>query len=269
MLMPTQLQEMPRRYAVWVVGVLGVTLGLGAGLMIRRGGQAARGAVASAPVVAPVSNATGAAARRSRGFGRASLSAKKPSPATMSAAEVASDAAGGSGVATAPGVAASSQPVGLSAGRRPQPVLTVAQGRVTDRSTLLAEFAHPEARKAMMSPVVSEPVNAPVGSAAVSTPREGVVRSGSAGIMAGNVMFSPAPMYPAAASAAGVQGEVTVRAVVGRDGDVVDARVVSGPPLLREAALEAVEQWRYRPYLQDGKPVAVATTAIVDFQMPR
>lgn len=86
--------------------------------------------------------------------------------------------------------------------------------------------------------------------------------------MAANVMFSPAPVYPPAASAAHVQGEVRVRAVVGRDGDVIDARVVSGPPLLRDAALEAVERWRYRPYMQYGKPVAVATTAILDFQIP-
>ena len=86
--------------------------------------------------------------------------------------------------------------------------------------------------------------------------------------MAAYVMFSPAPAYPPAASAARVQGEVTVRAVVGRGGEVVDARVVSGPPLLREAALEAVQRWRYRPYVQNGKPLAVEATAILDFQIP-
>lgn len=137
-----------------------------------------------------------------------------------------------------------------------------------DRETIRAEFAHPAPRPAVASPAPAAPANTPSGSAALNAPRTGSVRSGSAGIMAGNVMFSPAPMYPPAASAANVQGEVTVRAVVGKDGDVIDAHVVSGPPLLRDAALEAVERWRYRPYLQDGKPVAVATTAIVDFQIP-
>ncbi len=98
-------------------------------------------------------------------------------------------------------------------------------------------------------------------------PTRSSVQSGSTGIMAANVMWSPTPTYPAAASAAKVQGEVTVHAVVGEDGRVVRARVVSGPPLLREAALDAVERWRYRPYLAYGKPSEIATTAIVDFTL--
>jgi len=61
---------------------------------------------------------------------------------------------------------------------------------------------------------------------------------------------------------------VTVRAVVGPRGNVIDAHVVSGPPLLREPALEAVGRWRFRPHEEDGKPVAIATTAILDFQIP-
>lgn len=97
----------------------------------------------------------------------------------------------------------------------------------------------------------------------------GFVHSASAGIMAGNVISNPPPAYPAGALSAGVQGEVTVRAVVGRDGNVTEARIVSGPPLLREAAVQAVEQWQYRPYLVDGKPAAIGTTAILDFKLPR
>jgi TonB family protein len=87
--------------------------------------------------------------------------------------------------------------------------------------------------------------------------------------MAGNLMYSPDPEYPAEAIAAGVAGEVTVRAVVGPHGNVVDADVVSGPPLLRQAALDAVGRWRFRPYEQDGKPVTVATMAIFDFEIPQ
>ncbi len=93
------------------------------------------------------------------------------------------------------------------------------------------------------------------------------VVTGSAGIMAANLVSSPAPAYPAAASAAGVQGEVVVEAVVGRGGEVVGTRVVSGPMLLRTAALEAVQRWHYRPYEVDGKPVEVATTAHVEFRL--
>jgi TonB family protein len=96
----------------------------------------------------------------------------------------------------------------------------------------------------------------------------GVVHPASIGMMASNLISSPAPAYPAAASQAQVQGEVTVRAVVDRDGNVIDARVVSGPELLRDVSLEAVQHWRYRPHMQGGKPVEVATTAILDFELP-
>jgi TonB family protein len=87
-------------------------------------------------------------------------------------------------------------------------------------------------------------------------------------MMAAYLVSSPAPAYPAAAFQARVQGEVTVRAVVDREGNITDARVISGPELLRDAALEAVQHWRYRPYTQDGKPIEVDTTAIVDFELP-
>ncbi len=97
--------------------------------------------------------------------------------------------------------------------------------------------------------------------------RTGRVLLGSAGIMAANLVSSPAPLYPAQASAAQVQGEVVVEAIVGREGDVIETRVVSGPPLLREAALRAVGRWRYRPYEVDGEAAEIATTARLDFRL--
>jgi TonB family protein len=98
-------------------------------------------------------------------------------------------------------------------------------------------------------------------------PPRSLVQSGSAGIMAANLIWSPTPAYPAAASEAKVEGEVTVNAIVGKDGNVLSATVVSGPPLLREAALKAVEKWQYHPYLVSGKPAVVATRAIIDFEL--
>ena len=85
--------------------------------------------------------------------------------------------------------------------------------------------------------------------------------------MAANILSSPTPPYPSAATAARVEGEVTISALVGKDGSVTSARVVSGPALLRGAALGAVEQWQYRPYLVDGQPAAITTTAIISFQL--
>ncbi len=86
--------------------------------------------------------------------------------------------------------------------------------------------------------------------------------------MAANVTYSPAPSYPPAASAAHVQGEVKIEAEVGPDGNVSSARVISGPPLLREAAVSAIEQWRYRPYVADGHPITMSALIVMDFQLP-
>lgn len=93
------------------------------------------------------------------------------------------------------------------------------------------------------------------------------VTVGSAGAMAANVLESPAPVYPTDARAAHVQGEVIVEAVVGKNGEVLETRIVSGPALLQEAAQHAVQRWRYRPYLADGKPVEILATALIDFRL--
>ena len=118
-----------------------------------------------------------------------------------------------------------------------------------------------EVPTAVVAPAIS------VGGPRPVAPPRGLVQSGSAGIMAANLISSPTPAYPAEASEAKVEGEVTINALVGKDGNVLSATVVSGPPLLREAALKAVEKWQYHPYLVSGKPVTVATTAIIDFEL--
>jgi periplasmic protein TonB len=74
-----------------------------------------------------------------------------------------------------------------------------------------------------------------------------------------------APVYPPIAQAAGVGGVVILDCTIAPDGRVVDVRVLSGHPLLNEAALAAVRQWRYRATRLDGVPVAVLMTVTVRF----
>jgi TonB family protein len=81
-------------------------------------------------------------------------------------------------------------------------------------------------------------------------------------------MYSPAPAYPTEASAAHVEGEVKLEAEVDSDGNVTSTRVISGPPLLREAATDALEHWRYRPYMYDGKPISMNALVVMDFKLP-
>ncbi|MBL8137108.1 MAG: energy transducer TonB [Acidobacteria bacterium] len=76
-----------------------------------------------------------------------------------------------------------------------------------------------------------------------------------------------APLYPAIAQSARVQGVVIIQATIGVDGAVVDATVLRSVPLLDEAALAAVRQWRYTPTRLNGEPVAVIMTVTVNFQL--
>jgi protein TonB len=77
------------------------------------------------------------------------------------------------------------------------------------------------------------------------------------------------PAYPAIAKAMGAQGTVVLAATISRTGTIENLHVVEGPAVLRDAALDAVKTWRYRPYLLDGQPVEVETTINVIFTMQR
>ena len=76
-----------------------------------------------------------------------------------------------------------------------------------------------------------------------------------------------APVYPAIARSARVQGDVVIEATIDQEGNVADARVVKSVPLLDQAALDAVRQWHYRPTLLNGVPTAVVTTVTVKFTL--
>lgn len=73
------------------------------------------------------------------------------------------------------------------------------------------------------------------------------------------------PQYPSLARKAGAGGRVEMTATIGADGRVKDARIASGNPLLRQAAIEAVRQWVYQPTLLDGQPVQSQTHVVLDF----
>ena len=77
-----------------------------------------------------------------------------------------------------------------------------------------------------------------------------------------------APLYPAIAQSARVQGDVVIEATIDEEGKIADARVVKSVPLLDQAALDAVRQWAYQPSLLNGVPTAVVTTVTVKFTRP-
>ena len=85
------------------------------------------------------------------------------------------------------------------------------------------------------------------------------------GVQSAKLVFGPKPAYPPIARATRTQGVVKIQAVIGRDGAIRNLQVVSGPPLLINVAIEAVQQWRYQPTLLNGQPVEVITEIDVNF----
>jgi protein TonB len=85
--------------------------------------------------------------------------------------------------------------------------------------------------------------------------------------MSGMLLDKVTPQYPAIAKAARIQGTVVLQATISKSGGIENLRVISGPPMLQQAAMEAVRSWRYKPYLLNGDPVEVETTVNVVFNL--
>lgn len=89
----------------------------------------------------------------------------------------------------------------------------------------------------------------------------------SQGVTQGMVLSKVQPIYPADAKAARIQGSVVIGVVIGKDGNIQSERLVSGHPLLAPAAMDAVKQWKYRPYLLNGQAVEVDTQVTINFTL--
>ncbi|HUI42497.1 MAG TPA: energy transducer TonB [Terriglobia bacterium] len=86
-------------------------------------------------------------------------------------------------------------------------------------------------------------------------------------VEAAKLILQVEPRYPALAQAAHVQGTVRLEAVISPSGTIQSLRAVSGPPLLIQAAVDAVARWRYQPTLLNGEPVEVSTEIDVTFKL--
>ena len=144
------------------------------------------------------------------------------------------------------------------------------------------------AEKAAEQPVISEPAPEPNAPAALSIatdsksePIAGLVNVSpsvprtapqtlevSQGVSQGLLMKKVAPVYPQQALQMKVQGAVELVATISKGGDITNVKVVSGDAILARAAIEAVKQWKYKPYLLDSQPVEIQTQITVNFRLP-
>ena len=104
----------------------------------------------------------------------------------------------------------------------------------------------------------------PVAVPKVATPQRVRV---SQGVSQGLLIRKVQPTYPPLARQARIQGNVVLTAEISKDGSIENLRLVSGHPMLAPAAIEAVKQWKYKPYFLNGEPVEVETQVTVIFSL--
>ena len=132
---------------------------------------------------------------------------------------------------------------------------------VVDQTTSVASVkvvaAHVDALETM-TPIATDFV--PSSALEIGPYREGSV------VSSGSLLVGPAPIYPEIAKAKHISGHVVLSVIIGRDGRISSAEVISSPDeSLSASAITAVKQWTYKPYLLDGKPVEVDTTITMNF----
>jgi protein TonB len=131
-------------------------------------------------------------------------------------------------------------------------------------NSLLSNLFDPNSALAGPPPTLAPPPLPPPPS--VPTVKASPYRQGGK-VQAANLIRQVNPAYPPIALQTRVQGVVVMEAVISKDGSVESLRVVSGHPLLLQAALDAVKQWKYRPTMLNGEPVDVVTTITVTFTL--
>lgn len=89
----------------------------------------------------------------------------------------------------------------------------------------------------------------------------------SSGVAAGLKTHDVTPKYPKEAREKGIQGDVILQATIDTKGNLTNLKVAQGDPILAAASIEAVKQWRYRPYILKGEPVEVETTIKIQFHL--
>jgi TonB family protein len=90
----------------------------------------------------------------------------------------------------------------------------------------------------------------------------------SQGVSQGLLLKKVQPAYPSSALRMRTEGAVKLLATIGKTGNVTEVKVVSGEPLLTQSAVEAVKQWKYKPYLLNGEPVEIQTEISINFKLP-
>ena len=136
-------------------------------------------------------------------------------------------------------------------------------GETGNNLPLLTNFGKDDSPSGPVPAVFPPSLPAPPPPPIVKTER---IRQHSS-VQSANLIYQVKPAYPPIARQTRTQGVVVLEAIIDRDGSIQSLRVISGHPLLTQAALDAVKQWKYRPTLLNGEPIEVITTVTVNFTL--
>jgi TonB family protein len=260
-----------------------VLVGLGAGYFFMYRGTPQVAEVPAAATSQPSALSAGASSGSRNAPAPQAAVEQAPVQTPQQAAQPVSTASSGSAGSTAPAssdrqntksrstTADANQPDSAAARRQPIPNLKMSSpirsgqklGKLPDGSAAGAEdlnltmAAGGSPSPAFALRAVSQPAPPP---AEISTP------SARTSVDA-KLISSTRPVYPAMARQTRVQGSVVIKADIDEKGSVVGARAISGPPFLRQAAIDAVNQWKYSPAQINGKPAVSQITVSIQFQL--
>ena len=147
---------------------------------------------------------------------------------------------------------------------RTEPSVHVAQvGQTTGESTQVPIIGVPDGTPInnILADTHYQPVPGPPAPVARAAP---ISR-----LMEGNLLRRVEPRYPPIAVQMGIEGTVVIKALISREGVVEHPQIISGQAFLADAAMDAVKEWRYRPYYLNGQPVEVETEITVNFVLNR
>lgn len=222
----------------------------------------------SSPVAAPAKTTTDLASLTTQpSASKTATSAGNPSAgATKSpVTRIAADLAAGNAPNTAAPSSANSEPGAQKANAGPMVVKSHAAP--AKRQAQDEEAAPPLSSPALVASANDSNLNGLMSSASSNIPQPAFVAlKVSQGVSQGLLIKRVTPKYPPAALQSHTEGAVQIEATINKEGNVTNLKVLRGSPVLAQAALEAVRQWRYKPYYLDGAPVEIQTQITVNFK---
>jgi TonB family protein len=257
---------------------------LGGGLYFRSRLTDSRAASANPPALAQQPMQTAPPTASSTSLQSPPMTSTTPASSVPVSSVASSNTLNGAPPAVIPSPASTSKPV---AGAPPLPIAIIkpVAPKVTPGMMSQSLHSHPtsgqrtNAGGADAAPVLDAPAESDTSVALSSissspqvpalappvTQPEGPVRIGG-DVREPRLISSTLPVYPIGARQSGVEGDVVVNTTIDKNGSVLGMHVVSGPPLLRQAALDALRRWKYEPSRLNGQPVAVEMQVTIKFR---